>query len=56
MPVGRVERLQIMLKEEELAVIDDWRFERRMPSRQLLSASCSNVDWPPKDLSSPTDP
>ena len=33
MPLGRVERLQIMLTEEELAVIDDWRFERRMPSR-----------------------
>jgi hypothetical protein len=33
MPLGRVERLQIMLAEEELAVIDDWRFERQMPSR-----------------------
>jgi len=33
MPVGRVDRLQIMLTEDELAVIDDWRFERRMPSR-----------------------
>ena len=33
MPLGRVERLQIMLTEDELAVIDDWRFERRMPSR-----------------------
>ena len=33
MPLGRVERLQIMLSEEELAVVDNWRFERRMPSR-----------------------
>ena len=33
MPLGRVERLQIMLTEEELGVIDDWRFERQMPSR-----------------------
>jgi hypothetical protein len=33
MSVGRVERLQIMLTEDELAIIDDWRFERRMPSR-----------------------
>jgi len=33
MPVGRVERLQIMLTEDELVVIDDWRFERQMPSR-----------------------
>jgi hypothetical protein len=31
--VGRGERLQIMLNEDELAVIDDWRFVRRMPSR-----------------------
>jgi len=33
MPLGRVERLQIMLTDEELAAIDDWRFERRMPTR-----------------------
>jgi hypothetical protein len=29
----RGERLQIMLTEEELAALDDWRFARRMPSR-----------------------
>ena len=33
MALGRVERLQIMLTENELAAIDDWRFVRRMPSR-----------------------
>jgi hypothetical protein len=33
MPLGRVERLQIMVTEEELVAIDDWRFERQMPSR-----------------------
>jgi metal-responsive CopG/Arc/MetJ family transcriptional regulator len=33
MPLGRVERLQIMLTDDELAAIDDWRFKRRMPSR-----------------------
>jgi hypothetical protein len=31
--LGRPERLQIMLNEDELAALDDWRFERRMPSR-----------------------
>jgi metal-responsive CopG/Arc/MetJ family transcriptional regulator len=31
--LGRVERLQIMLTEDELAALDDWRFARRMPSR-----------------------
>ena len=29
----REERLQIMLTEDELATIDDWRFARRMPTR-----------------------
>ena len=29
----REQRLQIMLTEEELAAIDDWRFARRMPTR-----------------------
>jgi hypothetical protein len=33
MALGRVERLQLMLTDEELTVIDDWRFLRRMPSR-----------------------
>jgi hypothetical protein len=31
--LGRVERLQIMLTEDELSALDDWRFVRRMPSR-----------------------
>ena len=30
---NRGERLQIMLTEDELRVLDDWRFSRRMPSR-----------------------
>lgn len=29
----RAERLQVMLTEDELRVVDDWRFQRRMPSR-----------------------
>lgn len=29
----RQERLQIMLSVEELAALEDWRFEQRMPSR-----------------------
>jgi hypothetical protein len=29
----RGERLQIMLTDEELAALDDWRFDKRMPSR-----------------------
>lgn len=30
---NRGERLQIMLTQDELAALDDWRFSRRMPSR-----------------------
>jgi hypothetical protein len=29
----RGERLQIMLTDDELAALDDWRFGKRMPSR-----------------------
>jgi hypothetical protein len=32
-PLKRTEKLQIMLDDEELAAIDDWRFANRMPSR-----------------------
>jgi len=31
--LSRPERLQIMLTAEELSAVDDWRFQRRMPSR-----------------------
>jgi hypothetical protein len=29
----RGERLQVMLTDDELRALDDWRFARRMPSR-----------------------
>jgi len=29
----RTEKLQLLLDDEELRAIDDWRFEHRMPSR-----------------------
>jgi hypothetical protein len=31
--LSRETRLQIMLDQDELAAIDDWRFKQRMPSR-----------------------
>jgi hypothetical protein len=31
--LSRGERLQIMLTEKELEAVDNWRFQRRMPSR-----------------------
>ena len=35
---ARGERLQIMLADEELAALDDWRFDKRMPSRAAFRA------------------
>ncbi|MEO9459726.1 MAG: hypothetical protein ABJE63_01215 [Lentilitoribacter sp.] len=29
----RTEKLQLMLSDEEVKAIDDWRFEHRLPSR-----------------------
>ncbi len=31
--LNRGERLQLMLTENELVAVDDWRFQKRMPSR-----------------------
>lgn len=31
--LSRPERLQLMLSAEEIRILDDWRFSRRMPSR-----------------------
>jgi len=31
--LARGERLQIMVTDEELVVLDNWRFDKRMPSR-----------------------
>lgn len=48
----RNERLQIMLSEQELEAIDDWRFQRRMPSRASavrellrLGLAAEGVTW-----------
>ena len=30
---SRTDRLQIMLDSQELKALDDWRFQKRMPSR-----------------------
>jgi hypothetical protein len=49
---GRGERLQIMLSEEELTVLDDFRFKQRMPSRaaavrELLSRGLAAEGYNP---------
>jgi len=51
---NRGERLQVMLTEEELALLDDWRFSRRMPSRaaairELLKRGLAAEGYPMRD-------
>ena len=50
----REERLQIMLSPEELAVIDDFRFANRMPTRaaavrELLKLGLASAGMTPAD-------
>lgn len=52
----RTERLQLMLDDEELRAIDEWRFENRIPSRAaamrelmrrgMLYQSVAKVEFP----------
>lgn len=55
----RTEKLQIMMDDEELKAIDDWRFENRLPSRaaairELLrrGLKADQFDEPPTDAPS----
>lgn len=41
--ISRETRLQIMLTEQELAAIDNWRFQQRMPSRAAAIRQLLNV-------------
>ena len=41
--LSRGTRLQIMLDDEELAAIDDWRFRQRMPSRAAAIRHLLNI-------------
>lgn len=39
----RAERLQIMLTEEEVRRVEEWRFENRMPSRSAAVRALMNL-------------
>jgi hypothetical protein len=58
-PSKRTEKLQLMLNDEELKAIDDWRFQNRLPSRaaairELLRRGLTTDQFsdPPADLAS----
>jgi len=55
----RTEKLQIMLSDEELEAIDNWRFDNRLPSRaaairELITRGLNSQEFPdpPADKSS----
>ena len=55
----RTEKLQLMLSDEELQAIDDWRFDHRLPSRaaairELISRGLHTEEFaePPEGKSS----
>lgn len=50
--LSRETRLQIMLDEDELAAIDDWRFKQRMPSRAAAIRRLINIGLAVKDPAS----
>ena len=48
--LSREQRLQIMLSDEELEAVDDWRFKSRMPSRasairELLRRGLASIGY-----------
>lgn len=48
--VRRTEKVQIMLNDDEIKVIDDWRFQNRLPSRaaairELLSRGLQTTEF-----------
>lgn len=54
-PAKRSERLQVMLLEAELKIIDEWRFENRIPSRaaairELLRRGLLFSGYEPSDI------
>ena len=46
----RTEKIQLMLNEDEITAIDDWRFEHRLPSRaaalrELISRGLTTTEF-----------
>jgi hypothetical protein len=55
----RTERIQLMLDDDELTAIDDWRFEHRLPSRaaairELIKRGFLNRNLEPPDTRAST--
>lgn len=43
MPTRRAERLQVMLTADEVRMVEEWRFQNRMPSRSAAVRALMNL-------------
>lgn len=43
MPTKRAERLQVMLTADEVRMVEEWRFQNRMPSRSAAVRALMNL-------------
>lgn len=58
-PLKRTEKLQLMLDDDELKAIDDWRFKHRMPTRaaairELLRRGLLSEEFDEPETDAPT--
>ena len=52
-PSKRTEKLQLMLNDEELEVIENWRFDNRMPTRAAAIRELMRRGLQATDLDAP---
>ena len=55
----RTSKLQLMIDDEELKAIDDWRFENRLPSRaaairELIRRGLTTQEFPEPETDAPS--
>jgi hypothetical protein len=58
-PPKRTEKLQVMIGEDELKAIDDWRFDHRLPSRaaairELIKRGLHSTEFDPPKTDAPS--
>ena len=51
----RTEKVQIMLNDDEIKAIDDWRFENRLPSRAAAIRELLSRGLQTTQFAEPTD-
>lgn len=51
----RTEKIQLMLNDDEIKAIDDWRFENRLPSRAAAIRELISRGLHTNEFSEPTE-